>query len=317
MSSKHTITKPIYFELKKFNKSFASHFKLNIPLLNYITTFVVKNKSSQFRPILIFLIAKHSGTITDSTYTAATLAELMYTSKLIHNDVKARDYKRGLKTSFTNFWNSKVSVLLGDLILSKGLLMAMNKKEYKILESLSLSFKDTIESNLLKQKFESIDIVNKTQYQEYAFKNSISFISSCIKSSVLSNNSGFKTDEYDEFSYNFGMSFQIKKDLEYVDTNFIKKQKSGNHAVKLLYPVILAIEKLDTDDKVTFLNLTNKYYLNKNDIRNFIGILIKYDIIHLVNNDIQHYLKKAFESLDKEIEVPIRNSLKHLINNYL
>ena len=128
MSKINEIKRPVEGELKKFNGVFAKSMKSNVPLINIITKYILKRKGKQIRPLLIFLTAKLNGEINDSTYSAASLAELLHTATLIHDDVVDESYERRGFLSINAIWKSKISVLLGDFLLSRGLILAVENK---------------------------------------------------------------------------------------------------------------------------------------------------------------------------------------------
>src|SRR6056297_1147485 len=137
MPNLNDIRRPVAEEMKAFQKTFRGAIHSDVKLLNIVSSYILRNKGKQMRPLFVFLTAKLVGKINDSTYTAATLIELMHTATLIHDDVVDESYERRGKFSINALWKSKLSVLLGDYFLARGLLLASKKKDHHLLDIVS------------------------------------------------------------------------------------------------------------------------------------------------------------------------------------
>ena len=149
MSLLNEIRKPIHPEMRQFEKHFRDTMKSNIPLLNVITNYLLRRKGKQMRPMFVFLTAGVCGGITSSSYNAASLIELLHTATLIHDDVVDESYERRGFFSINALWKSKVSVLLGDYLLAKGLLLSVNEKEHDLLRLVSDAVREMSEGELM------------------------------------------------------------------------------------------------------------------------------------------------------------------------
>ncbi|MCK4748320.1 MAG: polyprenyl synthetase family protein, partial [Bacteroidales bacterium] len=173
------IREPVRLEMKEFNKRFKSSISSNIPLVNMITGYVLRRKGKQMRPLFVFLSSKMTGEITESTYTAASLIELMHTATLVHDDVVDESNERRGAFSVKAIWRSKVAVLFGDYLLARGLLLAVREKDYDLLEIVSDASREMSEGELLQiQKSRSLNIDIDTYY-EVIRKKTASLIASC------------------------------------------------------------------------------------------------------------------------------------------
>ena len=143
------IRKPVRLEMKEFDKRFKSAVSSNVPLVNIVTRYVLRRKGKQMRPLFVFLSSKLTGKVTESTYTAASLIELMHTATLVHDDVVDESNERRGVFSINAIWKSKIAVLLGDYLLARGLLLAVEKKDYNLLEIISNASKEMSEGELV------------------------------------------------------------------------------------------------------------------------------------------------------------------------
>ena len=143
------IKQPVDEELKKFEPFFRKNMGSNIRFLDLITNYIYRNKGKQLRPIIVFLSAGLNGKICQSTYVAAGMIELLHTATLIHDDVVDESFERRGAFSINALWRSKVAVLVGDFLLSKGLLVAVQNKEYELLEVMSNAVREMSEGELL------------------------------------------------------------------------------------------------------------------------------------------------------------------------
>ncbi|MCK5823369.1 MAG: polyprenyl synthetase family protein, partial [Bacteroidales bacterium] len=179
MSSLDLIKSPIIEELKRFEPVFKSSMRSNKKLLNIIINYIIKSKGKQLRPTIVFLTAKMLGEINKSTHHAAALIELMHTATLVHDDVVDEANKRRGVFSINALWKNKVSVLVGDYLLAKGLLLAVDNDEFDLLRIVSLSVKEMSEGELLQiEKSRKLDITEEI-YFEIIRKKTASLISSC------------------------------------------------------------------------------------------------------------------------------------------
>jgi octaprenyl-diphosphate synthase len=252
MSKLSEIQLPIETEMRKFEPYFKSTIKSKVPLLDIITNYVLRRKGKQMRPMLVFLSAKLNGEINESTYIGATLIELLHTASLVHDDVVDESYQRRGFFSLNALWKNKISVLVGDYFLSRGLLIAVDKNRFDLLKIVSEAVKAMSEGELLQiEKSRKLNITEDIYFDIIKGKTA-SLIASCTACGAKSVNA---SDEIVEkmklIGENIGMAFQIKDDLfDYQKNNFTGKP-SGNDLKerKLTLPLIFALNNSTISEK--------------------------------------------------------------------
>ena len=173
------IKAPVANEMKLFEEKFKASMKSSVPLLDRITHYIVKRKGKQMRPLFVFLSAKVCGGVTDSTYNAASLIELLHTATLVHDDVvDDANLRRGV-FSINALWKNKIAVLVGDFLLSKGLLLSVDNGEFEMLKLVSEAVKEMSEGELLQiEKARKLDITEDVYYDVIRQKTA-SLIAAC------------------------------------------------------------------------------------------------------------------------------------------
>lgn len=240
------ITEPIKDELKEFKRRFAEYLKSDVALIDIIAKYILRQKGKKIRPILVLLSAKLCGEINDRTYIAATLVELLHTATLIHDDVvDDAKTRRGL-ASINAVWKNKVAVLMGDFLLSKGLLISLQNNEYDFLQSTSEAVRRMSEGELLQiQKARNFDASEKTYFRIIGDKTA-SFIKTCCKLGAQSvTTAKGKIDKLGKFGENLGMVFQITDDLlDYTGRKSILGKSIGNDVKekKFTLPLIYSLK---------------------------------------------------------------------------
>jgi octaprenyl-diphosphate synthase len=252
-----SIQAPIAEDIVIFEKKFKSSMKSNIMLLDKIMTYIVKRKGKQLRPMFVFLLARVCGNINESTYRGASLIELLHTATLVHDDVvDDANYRRGF-FSINALWKNKVAVLVGDYLLSRGLLLAIDNGDFQILKIVSDAVKEMSEGELLQmEKARNLDITEKI-YFEIIRQKTASLISSCCAvgaSSVGSNDEIINKAR--AFGEKVGIAFQIKDDLfDYGDDEIGKPLGLDIKEKKMTLPLIYALNKASWMDKRRIVNI--------------------------------------------------------------
>ena len=207
---------PIKQEMELFEGKFSKSMISNVPLLNRITHYVVNRKGKQMRPMFVFLTAKmlSNGEINEKVFRAASVIELIHTATLVHDDVvDSSNIRRGF-FSLNALWKNKIAVLVGDFLLSKGMLLCIDNNDFDLLKLISKSVKDMSQGELLQiEKSRRLDI-NEEVYFEIIRKKTASLISSCCALGAASSNaSQNKIDQLASFGEKIGIAFQLKDDL--------------------------------------------------------------------------------------------------------
>ncbi len=316
MSSIDIIKAPIAEELKTFEPFFRKLMKSKTPLLNIITNYIVKRKGKQMRPILVFLSAKLLGEINKSTYNAASLIEFMHTATLIHDDVVDDSHFRRGVFSINALWKNKIAVLVGDYLLSKGLLLAVDNKEYNHLQTLSATVKEMSEGELLQiEKSRKLDITEDVYYDIIRKKTAV-LIAAC--SSI-----GAKSVSADETvvnkMWNFGelvgMAFQIKDDIFDFDKNNKTGKPAGNDIKekKMTLPLIYALNNVSAADKRKIIKIIKSKNNNAEKINHVVDFVIKNGGIEYSEQKMNDFKNKALDILNSFPENDARKSLNEFV----
>ena len=240
---------PIKSELKDFDKFVNLSVKSEIPFVNLVTRFILRQKGKQLRPILVFLTAKMCKNISPASYRGAALVEILHTATLIHDDVvDEAEMRRGFP-SINSHWKNKIAVLMGDYLLSTGLLLALKSDDFEILKITSSAVRKMSEGEILQiNKSRKLDIDEKTYFKIISGKTA-SLISTCTEIGGVSVNCSKKEREaLINFGENLGLAFQIRDDvLDYTSrTSILGKPIAGDlKEKKITLPLIHALERAD------------------------------------------------------------------------
>ena len=261
MKITNKIKKPIFNELKIFEKQFYKSISSNVKLLDLILIYILKRKGKQIRPILVLLFAKmfsKKGKISQKTYRAANLVELIHSASLIHDDIVDDSNIRRNFLTLNALWKNKIAVLVGDFFLSKALLLSTENKDYDLLKQVSLAVKEISEGELYQiQKSRSFKLSEK-EYLELISKKTASLFSCCCKVGSIS--SGEKNlDKIERFGNYLGIIFQIKDDLfDYSTKRIGKPTKLDLKNQKITLPIIYSIEKSNSKDRKMIKSILKK-----------------------------------------------------------
>jgi len=263
------IKQPIAAHLKEFNKVYRASVRSNTPLLDIIMRYILKSKGKQMRPMIVIYSAGVVGEINPTTYRAATLIELLHTATLVHDDVVDDSYERRGKFSINAIWRNKVSVLAGDFLLSRGMLLAVENKDYKILEIVSRAVKLMSEGELLQiEKARKLDI-DESVYFDIIKRKTASLLASCFAAGAIS--AGASEDvvkKMHEIGENLGMAFQIKDDLlDFGEGNNIGKPTGIDiKEKKMTLPLIYLLNNSTSQEKRKFINIVKNHSQDKQKV---------------------------------------------------
>ena len=243
MYSVEEIMKPVKTELNEFEAHFENALKSNVPLLDKVTHYIVKRKGKQMRPLFVFLSAKMLGEINETTYNAASLVELLHTATIVHDDVVDDANERRGFFSVNALWKNKIAVLVGDYMLSKILLLSLEKENTELLSIVARSVKEMSEGELLQiEKSRTLDITEE-EYFEVIRKKTASLISTCCEAGAISVQSNQHRENMRKFGEKIGLAFQIKDDIfDYGSPNNIGKPTGIDiREQKLTLPLIYTL----------------------------------------------------------------------------
>ncbi len=304
--------------MEVFEEKFSNLMLSKVPLLNRITHYIIKRKGKQMRPMLIFLCSKllNSGKVNEKVYRGASVIELIHTATLIHDDVVDESNKRRGFFSINAIWKNKIAVLVGDFLLSKGMLLCIDNKDYDILDVISESVKQMSEGELLQiEKTKKLDIDEET-YFEIITKKTASLIASCCKIAAIS--VGCKSDDIDKIAklgLNIGIAFQIKDDLfDYGKRRIGKPRGIDIKQKKLTLPLIYAINNLEKREKKWLISSLKKSRKNKALINQIISLVKETGGLDYAIDTMNKYNKLALDELETFEDSQYKNSLKKMIN---
>ena len=318
MSKVYDIRKPIEHEMEVFEEKFSKLMLSSVPLLNRITHYIIKRKGKQMRPMLIFLCSKllNSGKLNEKVYRGASVIELIHTATLIHDDVVDESNKRRGFFSINAIWKNKIAVLVGDFLLSKGMLLCIDNKDYDILDVISESVKQMSEGELLQiEKSKKLDIDEET-YFEIIKKKTASLISSCCKIAAIS--VGSKPNEIKKIArlgLNIGIAFQIKDDLfDYGKKRIGKPRGIDIKQKKLTLPLIYTINKVERREKKWLISSLKKSKKNKALINQIISLVKEKGGLDYAIEKMNMYHKLALDELETFDDCSYKDSLTKMTN---
>ncbi len=234
-------------ELAEFETHFREAVKSRVALLDRIMAYIVKRKGKQLRPMFVLLSAKLGGTINPSTYRAASLVELLHTATLVHDDVVDESMERRGFFSINAVWKNKIAVLVGDYLLSKGLLLSLNNKDHRVLEILSDAIKLMSEGELLQlEKSRNLNLKEDVYYEIIKGKTASLLAACCAAGASSTFDNEDQIEKMRLFGEKVGMAFQIKDDLfDYGGHNIGKPTGNDIKEKKLTLPLIYALNNCD------------------------------------------------------------------------
>lgn len=311
------IREPIEPVMEKFNAHFRASMKSRVPLLNHITRYILKRKGKQMRPMFVFFSADLCGDINESTYTAASLIELLHTATLVHDDVVDNSNLRRGIFSINALWKNKIAVLVGDYLLSKGLIISLEKDAFNLLQIVSNSVKEMSEGELLQiEKARKLD-VDEDVYFEIIRKKTASLIASCCACGAKSAGASKETTEkmwlFGEY---VGIAFQIKDDL----FDFEKHNNTGKPSgldikdQKMTLPLIHLLNHSSYLKKKKLIFQIKNHNKNPKVIRQILEQVKESGGIDYAREKLYYYKQKAIELLSEMPSKQAKESLKDLVD---
>lgn len=302
--------------MELFEKKFHEAMRSKAPLLDKIMHYIVKRKGKQMRPMFVFLSAGLCGGITESSYTGASLIELLHTATLVHDDVVDDSNLRRGFFSINALWKNKIAVLVGDYLLSRGLLLSVANKEYSLLEIVSGAVREMSEGELLQiEKARRLDIDEKI-YFEIIRQKTASLIASCCAVGACS--AGAPNDRVrtmHQFGEKTGIAFQIKDDL----FDFEKSLKTGKPSgidireSKLTLPLIYALSKAGRSDKRRIINIVKNKDSEDSEVASLVSFVVDKGGIQYAREKMAVYQQEAFDLIADMPESSYKRSITELV----
>jgi len=302
-------------ELKEFEVIFKAAVKSNVPMLDRIMKYVVKTKGKQLRPMFVMLSAKICGGVNVSTHRAASLVELLHTATLVHDDVVDEAHERRGFLSVYALWKTKASVLVGDYLLAKGLLLSLENKDFRVLELLSEAVRRMSEGELMQlEKSRLLNITEEDYFTIISNKTASLLASACAAGAYTASNNEKQVEQMRIFGENTGIAFQIKDDLFDYGTDDVGKPTGNDiREKKLTLPLIYTLRTASRETK-RFLTYTIKNkHKDTESIKAVIEVVKKAGGIQYAVERMEQYKIKALEALDAFPESDEKSALAELV----
>lgn len=302
-------------ELVIFEKRFREAVKSQVRTLDRITSFIVKRKGKQLRPMFVLLAARLCGPITDSTYRAASLVELLHTATLVHDDVVDESMERRGFFSTYALWKAKVSVLMGDYLLAKGLLLSLDNNDFRILQLLSDAVRRMSEGELLQiEKSRSLNLDESIYFEIISNKTASLLASSCAAGAFSARNSEEDASRLKEFGEKVGIAFQIKDDLfDYGSEDVGKPTGNDIKEKKLTLPLIYSLNQADKATRRKIVNTIKNDHNNPEKVKLVIDFVVQSGGIRYATEKMFQYRDEALSILHAFPETDTRMALEELV----
>ncbi len=302
--------------MQAFEQKFREAMKSSVPLLDKITSYIVKRKGKQIRPMFVFLTAQSCGKVNDSTHRAAALIELLHTATLVHDDVVDDSNERRGFFSVNALWKNKIAVLIGDFLLSKGLLLSLDNDDFHLLKIVSTAVREMSEGELLQiEKARRLDISEEV-YFDIITKKTATLIAACCAAGAASVSDDKKLiDAAREFGTLTGIAFQIKDDLfDFGSGEDIGKPTGIDiKEKKMTLPLIYALNHSNWSEKRKITNIIKNHNEESAEVKKVIDFVIAKGGISYANKVMLDYQARALKALELLPDNEARDSLKKLL----
>ena len=317
MNTIKEIKKPIQQEMLLFEKKFKDSLNSKVPLLDKILHYIVKRKGKQMRPMFVFLSGKLFGEINESSFRAASLIELLHTATLVHDDViDDANMRRGF-FSINALWKNKIAVLVGDYLLSKGLLMSLENEEYDLLQIVSKAVKEMSEGELLQiEKARKLDIEENVYFEIIRQKTATLIAACCACGAVTAKQDKETVERMQKFGELIGIAFQMKDDLfDYYNEDVIGKPTGIDiKEQKMTLPLIYTLRNCDRKQKKFIIQTVKNHNTNSDRVSKVLEIVKKSGGINYTVEKMKTYQEEALSLLKTFDDNESRKSLELLVN---
>lgn len=302
-------------ELIVFEKKFREAVKSQAPLLDRIMRFIVNRKGKQLRPMFVFLSARLCGPVNESTYRAASLVELLHTATLVHDDVVDESLERRGFFSTYALWKNKISVLVGDYLLAKGLLLSLDHSDFRILQLLSGAVRKMSEGELLQiEKARTLNLEESVYFEIIRNKTASLLASSCAAGAFSTCGDESMTEKLSRFGEAVGIAFQIKDDLfDYGNEKTGKPSGNDLKEKKLTLPLIYTLNTVNKSLRRELIYIIKNQNRNPEKIRYVISQVVSAGGIRYANEKMYHYRDEAMKILYEFEDGDVRRALEELV----
>lgn len=311
------IKAPIQEEMISFEQKFKASMTSKVPLLDRITRYIVKRKGKQMRPMFVFLSAKLCGGVSEHSYTGASLIELLHTATLVHDDVVDDAHLRRNFFSINALWKNKIAVLVGDYLLSKGLLLSVEQNQFELLRLVSNAVREMSEGELLQiEKTRKLNL-NEAIYFDIIRQKTASLIAACC--AVGASSAGASEEEVEKlkkFGEYVGIAFQIKDDLfDFGDGQHIGKPTGIDiKERKMTLPLIYTISHADAKTRKKIINTVKRHHDKPKRVKEVVDMVIAGDGLDYAREKMIFYKDQAIGMLNDFPDNEAKAALITLVN---
>ena len=305
----------LHEELPVFERKFKEAVKSQVPLLDRIMQFIVNRKGKQLRPMFVFLSAKLCGGVNESTYRAASLVELLHTATLVHDDVVDESLERRGFFSTYSLWKTKISVLVGDYLLAKGLLLSLDHNDFRILQILSNAVRLMSEGELLQiEKSRSLNLNEDIYFEIIRNKTASLLAAACSAGAFSTSHDEMIAEKVRLFGENVGMAFQIKDDLfDYGSAVVGKPTGNDIKEKKLTLPLIYTLNNIDAASRRKLIYIIKNQNKNPEKVREVIEKVKEFGGIRYAEIKMFEYRDTALALLNEFENVEVKKGLEELV----
>ena len=312
------IKEPIYREMELFEEKFTQSMYSKVALLNRITHFIVNRKGKQMRPMFVFLVAKllGEGKVNERTYRGAAVIKLIHTATLVHDDVVDDSNKRRGFFSINALWKNKIAVLVGDYLLSKGLLLSIENEDFDLLKIISVAVREMSQGELLQiEKARNLDITEEVYYEIIRQKTATLLAACCAIGAQAVDAPPKEVEKMHRFGEILGMAFQIKDDLfDYSEKKIGKPTGIDIKDQKMTLPLIHTLNVVSKVEKRAILNIIKNHNEDKRKIQELIVLVKEKGGFDFAISKMEAYRKEALGLLFEFPKNQYRDALELMLN---
>ena len=304
--------------MELFEKKFSLFMSSRVALLNKITHFIVNRKGKQMRPMFVFLVAKmvSEGEVNDRVYRGASVIELIHTATLVHDDVVDDSNRRRGFFSLNALWKNKIAVLVGDYLLSKGLLLSIDNDDFDLLKIISVAVREMSEGELLQiEKARKLDITEEVYYNIIRQKTATLIAACCSMGAAAVKPNSPDVEKMRKFGELIGMAFQIKDDLfDYGERKIGKPTGIDIKEQKMTLPLIYVLNKAKPKDKKWLINSVKNHNKDKTRVNQVIEFVKDNGGLEYAIEKMRLYQKEALEMLEEYPNSEYKSSLRTMVD---
>ncbi|MCM4169419.1 polyprenyl synthetase [Arenibacter sp. H213] len=312
------IKEPINMEMELFEKKFYESMSSKVALLNRITYYIVNRKGKQMRPMFVFLTAKllNNGEVNERTYRGASVIELIHTATLVHDDVVDDSNKRRGFFSVNALWKNKIAVLVGDYLLSKGLLLSIDNGDFDLLRIISVAVREMSEGELLQiEKARRLDITEEIYYEIIRQKTATLIAACCSLGACSVKPDSEDVETFRKFGELIGMAFQIKDDLfDYGEERIGKPTGIDIKEQKMTLPLIFVLNHCSKADRKWLINSVKNHNKDKKRVKQVIAFVKENGGLDYAVKKMLAYKEEALALLETYPDSDYKNSLILMVN---